>query len=283
MIIAGEKKVGVMTYIQQGPGALDYLPYRFGASRLLFRGPRRDLEAPYVAFIGGTQTFGKFIAQPYPLKVEHLTGVTSVNLGQLNAGLDVFAGEPIVCELASNARVTVLEVLGAANLSNLYYTVHPRRNDRFLKASAQLESLYPTVDFTQFNFTQHMLGHLWTMDAERFELVKRMLQRVWLKRMQQLIERLGKRVILLGLETSLESQNKNTARGPAFVTDEMLRALSGLIDAYLEVSCDAIDESARREGMVYTSFQEAAARTLQGPAFHTEIANKLRPVLDRLM
>ena len=53
-----------MTYDLQGLGALDYLPYRHGASRLVFRGPRRDLGAPYVAFLGGRRHLVNLLSNP---------------------------------------------------------------------------------------------------------------------------------------------------------------------------------------------------------------------------
>jgi len=36
--------------------SLSYAPCRYGLSRQFFRGTRRNLDAPYVAFIGGTET-----------------------------------------------------------------------------------------------------------------------------------------------------------------------------------------------------------------------------------
>ena len=281
----GEKKVGAMTYVTQGPGALDYFPYRYDASRLLFRGPRRDLEAPYVAFIGGTQTFGKFIEQPYPMKVEHLTGVTSANLGQQNAGLDVFANEPTVHGIAQNARVTVLEVLGAANQSNRFYAVHPRRNDRFLRAPGPLRKLYPDVDFTQFNFTQHMLNHLLETDPERFGQIKRSLQRAWVRRMERLMEALGDVVVLIDLSTKDEciDGQEQALSAPTFITNEMLHRLKQLSDGYVRMPPSTALNKEGTKGMVYSSFQVDAARALHGPDFHTQVAKALLPVLDRLM
>ena len=46
-----------MTYDALGAGALDYLPCRYGTSKLLFRGPRRPLKEPYIAFLSGTETY----------------------------------------------------------------------------------------------------------------------------------------------------------------------------------------------------------------------------------
>lgn len=36
----------------EGAG-LTYAPCRYGMSRILFRGPKRRLDTPYVAFVGG--------------------------------------------------------------------------------------------------------------------------------------------------------------------------------------------------------------------------------------
>ncbi|MDC1223540.1 DUF6473 family protein [Ascidiaceihabitans sp.] len=46
-----------MTYDVLGAGNLDYLPCRYGTSKLLFRGPRRPLKEPYIAFLSGTETY----------------------------------------------------------------------------------------------------------------------------------------------------------------------------------------------------------------------------------
>jgi len=272
-----------------GPGALDYLPCRYGTSKLLFRGPARVLEAPYVAFIGGTQTYGKFIKQPFPLKVEHLTGVTSVNLGQVNAGLDVFLLDPVVAEAARGARVTVLEVLGAVNLNNRLYRVHKRRNDRFLRAAAELEALYPEVDFSVFNFTNHMLSHLYTTAPARFAVVERVLQRTWLRRMRQLLAQLGGKVILLRSgETAPCARScfdgpTMTACGAALVTDEMVERLRPMVSAVVTVPLPDKPDRRMRQGMAFTSLEGAAAQAVPGPQAHTAAAQALKPVLDRLM
>ena len=43
---------------------------RYGASRLLVRGPKRALDQPYVAFLGGAETFAKETARPFPAVLE---------------------------------------------------------------------------------------------------------------------------------------------------------------------------------------------------------------------
>ena len=277
-----------MTYDVLGPGALDYLPCRYGTSKLTFRGPQRGMEAPYVAFIGGTQTFGKFIEQPFPLRVEHLTGVTSVNFGQVGAGLDVFATDPVVQEAARHARVTVVEVLGAANMNNPLYKVHQRRNDRFVWAAKDLRDLYPEVDFAQFNFTQHMLRDLHSRDAERFAQVLARLRRVWVRRMGRFLGNLKSPVVLVSFpnpdfnNAHSDEWSKVVGSGPAFVTVDMVAALKGRVSGFVEVPVLPGPDTAQ-EGLVFNPLEEAAAKLVATPAQHQLAADALRPVLDELM
>lgn len=274
-----------MTYDVLGPSVLDYLPCGYGTSKLIFRGPQRDLSGPYVAFLGGTQTFGKFIRQPYPLRVEHLTGVTSVNFGQINAGLDAFTTDPVVPTAARAARVTVLEILGAGNLTNRLYRVHKRRNDRFLYASADLKRLFPEVDFAQFNFTRHMLLELYQRDPQRFAVVRRGVQRVWVRRMRQLVGQVGDRVVLvrIGNDPLNQTWPAGNGFGPALVTDAMIEGLRDKVSAIVDVPATKPRLSEDSNTMVFNALEEAAAKTVAPPHMHEAVAQALLPVLDRLI
>ncbi len=75
-----------MTYNALATEAVNYFPCQYGASKLLFRGPRRKLRGDFVAFLGGTETYGKFIEAPFPMLLEYETGLKSVNLGCANVG-----------------------------------------------------------------------------------------------------------------------------------------------------------------------------------------------------
>ncbi len=186
-----------MTYDVLGAGALNYAPCTYGNSRILFRGPQRRLDAPYVAFVGGTETYGKFIKAPFPALVESHLGVNCVNFGIANAGVDVFLNDAALIDAANGAEVTVLQVVGAHNLSNRFYTVHPRRNDRFVTASPILASIYPEVDFSEFHFTRHMLNVLYRVSPERFAVVRSELRQAWVARMKLLLRRISTPVCLL--------------------------------------------------------------------------------------
>jgi hypothetical protein len=201
----------------------------------------------------------------------------------------VFLKDPVVPEAARGGRVTVLEVLGAVNLNNRLYRVHTRRNDRFLRASPDLLRLYPEIDFSQFSFTQHMLHHLYRTEPERFGVVQRALQRTWLRRMRQLLGQLGGKVVLLRLGgqgkcgAGFADRPAATYAGPALVSDAMMDQLRPVVSAVVDIPVQQYGEKFERDGMAYTSLEEAAARCVLGPQVHTVVARALQPVLDRLM
>jgi hypothetical protein len=186
-----------MSFQQPGPRGLDYKPCRYGTSRLTFRGPPRALDRPYVAFLGGTETYGKYIGRPFPDLLDETVPMPCVNLGVVNAGHDLYLNDPGVMDLARQARVCVLQIGGAQNMSNRFYTVHPRRNDRFVKASRLMRQIFSDVDFTDFAFTRHMLETLARFAPDRFGLLREELQQAWVARTRLLSENLGGRLILL--------------------------------------------------------------------------------------
>ncbi|MEO8243258.1 MAG: DUF6473 family protein [bacterium] len=275
-----------MAYAFSGEGALDYFPCNYGASRLLFRGPRRSLDRPYIAFLGGTETYGKYVPDPFPDLVEGEIGFGAVNLGCVNAGPDVYLNEPGVIEIASGAEAVVLQVVGATNLSNRYYTVHPRRNDRFIAATPMLKSLYRDVDFTDFHFTRHMLGSLETVSKERFELLISELRRAWVQRMQDLLARLPKRTVLLWMADDVPppaGQRRKLTRDPMFVDRDMIDELRPQAMAYVESVASEASRTTSLDGMAFAALEALAAGALPGPSVHREVANQLLVALDTVL
>lgn len=275
-----------MTYAYAGEGALDYLPCRYGTSRLLFRGPVRSLDAPYVAVLGGTETYGKYVPSPYPALIEAATGVRMINLGCNNAGLDVYLNEPAVLEIAGRAEATVVQMVGAQNVTNRYYTVHPRRNDRFLGATPMLKSIFREVDFTEFNFTRHMLLTLQAVSADRFEVLAEELRAAWVGRMKQLLARLPGRTVLLWMANQRPpdvARRANLRLEPLLVDTEMVAAVRPHATAYVEGVSSEAARNAGPEGMAFPPMEAPAAAGLPGPAVHAEVAALLAPVVQSLL
>lgn len=274
-----------MAYERMGEGALDYSPYRYGSSRLLFRGPRRRLEGEYVAVLGGTETYGRFIEKPFPTLIEATTGVQMVNFGCVNAGVDVFLNDSEVLAACRNAQATVIQVLGAQNMTNRYYAVHPRRNDRFLRASPLMKTIFREVDFTEFNFTRHMLSTLQSVSPEKFAILAEELKAAWVARMRLLLARLGSRTVLLWMSNAPPGAEDGPPRldhDPLLIDKSMVEAIAPLASAYVEVVGSSEARARDAEGMDPPPYDSAAAVGLPGPAVHQEVAKALAPVLLQL-
>ncbi|GHE06585.1 hypothetical protein U879_08735 [Defluviimonas sp. 20V17] len=275
-----------MTYEAKGAGGLDYHPCRYGTSKLVFRGPKRKLDGKFCAVLGGNATYGRFIERPFPAMVEEAAGLKMVNFGCMNAGVDVYLNDPGIVDLCDSARVTVVQVMGAHNMTNRFYAVHPRRNDRFLRASSLLKTIYREVDFTEFHFTRHMLRALQELSPERFEVVADELKAAWVARMRLLLRRITGKTVLLWVADHAPGAGAaplSLDREPLLVDRDMLDAVSTHATEYVEAISSPEARETGTQGMRISALDEAAAAELPGPAVHAEVARTLEPVLRRMM
>ncbi len=277
--------VGTMRHEVLGESGLSYAPCRYGMSRIFFRGPRRTLDDGYIAFIGGTDTYGKYIEHPYPMLCESELGQVCVNLGVVNGGVDAFVNDPTIMALCHDAKLTVVQMIGAQNLSNRFYKVHPRRNDRFLSASSVMRVLFSDVDFTEFSFNRHMLGTLFKRAPDRFEILRNELQEAWVARMRSMLTQIGPNAVLLWMSEQPLTDDPWHARSqpfksePMFVTRTMVDTLRPLVRDVIEVTPSAEARARGTEGMIFPFLHNDAASELLGVAVHEETAARLAPAL----
>ena len=229
-----------MSFENLSRGGLDYNQCQYGQSKLVFRGPFRMPQAVDVAVLGGSEVYGKFVEKPFPVLLEQAIGRTVINLGCMNASIDAFLDDPIIPEVCARARVAVVQVMGAQSLSNRYYGVHPRRNDRFVAAYGTLRQLYPEMDFSQFNFTRHLLTSLKDVSPDRFSEVVADLRRSWMMRMYELVSALGMPTVLLWISDhppglADDPHPDESGSDPLFVTREMLDQMSRITEGLVEV------------------------------------------------
>lgn len=272
----------------EGAG-LTYAPCRYGMSRILFRGPKRRLDTPYVAFVGGTETFGKFIDRPFPALIEREIGRTCVNFGTVNGGVDAFVNDPTIMAACHDAQLTVVQIMGANFLSNRFYSVHPRRNDRFLRASTVLQAIYSDVDFSDFTFTRHMLGRLLELSPERFDIVVHELREAWIARMRNMLGQIGPKSVLLwfGREEMSNDPWNMSARplqaDPLFITESMINELRPMVLDVITVTPSEIALRQGTKGMYFSGVQEKAASEMLGVACHSEVSSALVPTIRNLI
>ncbi len=272
-----------MTMDSLSESALDYLPVRYGKSKLLYRGPKKDLSAPFVAFLGGTETYGKYVEDPFVDQLDRRVQPSCINFGCINAGVDVFLNDPFLPEAARQAQVTVLQVPGAQNMSNRLYQVHPRRNDRFVSATKMLQSIFPDVDFAAFHFNKHLLTHLKQLSPERYRIVEQELHEAWKARVGHLTQRIQGRLIFVWISERTPDDETHKPCEPLHVTRDMLEALRPSVTELVEVVLSPEARNAGTDGMVFNEMEEPAAMEIMGPLAHAEVADALQPVLESLL
>lgn len=275
-----------MTYENLGGNALDYYPCRYGKSKLLFRGPKRKLEQPYVAVLGGTETYGKFLARPYSTLAEERLDHAFVNLGCINSGVDVFVNDQAITDICRDAAVTVIQITGTQNMSNRFYAVHPRRNDRFLRASNLLKTVFREVDFTDFNFTKHLLCTLKETSADKFAMVEDELKEAWLGRMKQLISKIDGRVVLLWMADHAPHKTNDCGldgSDPLFVGQEMIDQLRPFVAGYGQVVVSAEEIQAGQEELQFSEIEAPATAGMLGTLAHEKAAEVLEELLTDLL
>ncbi|SLN69987.1 hypothetical protein ROJ8625_03662 [Roseivivax jejudonensis] len=274
-----------MNFASSDRGGVDYEPCRYGNSRITFRGPKAACAGDFIAMIGGTETYGKFVPDPCSAQLGRATGLPVANFGIPNAGLDAFVHDPSILGIAAGARHSVVQVMGAQNMSNRFYSVHPRRNDRFVRASDTLMGLFPEIDFTDHAFTRSMLQALLDTAPDRFALVVAEVQAAWVARMKMILAEIGGAPVLLWAARDEPPEAATFAAGdtlsgdPLFVTRPMLEALRPRVRDIVVYTPSASARAAGTSGMVFSDFDASAAARMLGAEAHTEIAEALYPLL----
>lgn len=262
--------------------AIDYAPCRYGGSRLWFRGPRRALRSPYVACLGGSNVYGRFVAEPWTQLLETRCAAPVVNLGVENAGIDAYLNDPGALSTAAQAKVVLIQLTGVHNTSNRFYATHPRRNDRFLKASQALISLYPEMDFTEVHFTRHLLARLNGICPDRFAMIAREARMAWQARIKTVIAQMKGKVILLWFAPSGLGDDADCEIGEEpFLTRQTVLGLLPHVHQLIEVVPP--EWRGPEESLDVPPFELTRAAHLPGPAAHRSVAQTLAPVVRDLL
>lgn len=271
-----------MSYELKSADALVSELCSYGESKLRVRGPERDFGTPYISFLGGTEVFGRFVERPFTQGIESQLGLTCINLGCMNAGIDAFLHDEPLMEIAASGQMTVLQVMGAQNLTNSFYKVHPRRNDRFLRAYDTLAHLFPEVDFTDFNFNKHLLTSLKAISEDRFERVCAGLQETWLTRMGRVVDALDGRVVLLWMRYDMSTTDV-LGPAPCLVDRSMVDVLRPRVFDVIELEVTTAGQAQDIPGMIFGPMDLPAARLMIGPKEHDRIADEVASRLLKML
>lgn len=206
----------------------------YPGSKLMCRGPARKLDGDFIAVLGGAETLSAHLSHDVAQVIEEVTGVTCVNLSAAHAGPAAYLSDAGLLMNVARARAVVLSIPGAHLARNTCFHAHSRRNDRVVRQSSGLRSLFPEVDFISCPFVRHMLGEMERVSKGRFAVVRDALRKGWGTGMADLIAAADAPVygLWLGQRHPEELADTLDAGDPLFVTRDMLNSLnlSGLVE-----------------------------------------------------
>lgn len=278
-----------MSDLAQKNEVLDYQSYRFGRSKQRFRGPQPDLSQPYVAFIGGSEPYGKYVPRPFPMQVQDRLDFPCANWGTPGAGPSFFLRDPVVLEACSNAKACVISVMGAVAMSNRMYTVFKRRNSRVRETSATLKALYPHMSLGDFRFAHNMLRKMHQKNPNNFKVLEIEMREAWKARMRDLLEEIETTRVLLWMSKRAPEEEPHAqdpesfTSAPAFVNREMLEAIAPMADVLVEyVAGHGMDELAE-DGRIFPEEKADAALRHPGMTMHRQVAELLEDPLRQII
>ncbi len=274
-----------MNQLSAAERGLDYAPYDFGSAPLTLRGPKKEPDGDYIAMLGGSETYGKYVQYPFPDLVEAVTGVQVLNLGVMNAGIGAFTDDENVSELCNRSKATVVQVLGAQNMSNPLYSVHARRNDRVLGATPALKELYQGLDLTEVHFTRHLMNKLRRLSEESFSEVREVLRDAWVSQMRKLLGQIEGEVMLLWISSRgpQEPEDLSDPTDPLFVDRRMLAALKDQFHTLVEIRLLDEPDEKKLFGKIYAASEADAAMQMPGPRAHGQIAQTIASALQPIL
>lgn len=268
---------GDMKYEPLASSTLDYHYVTYGNSRIQFRGPAPDLDKPYTVFLGGIETFGKFLRSPFPNLVSTALGTQCLNLGCTHAGPDVYLNDASILELCNQADQVFIQIPSAHALSNRFYKVHPRRNDRFVAATVLLRSIYLDVDFTEFSFTRHMLQSLHRRSPDRFDVVLAELQAIWHTRLVLLMQKIKtpKTVLWFARHSPDQQSLEDFKQDPLFVNRAMVDDMAWYANRLVEIPYRPKTKGYVDRGLIHAPHETPMTQHLMGQAAHMVAADML--------
>ena len=172
----------------------------------MLRGPKKSCKHFYGFCLGGADTFGGKVPDPFSAMLEREMGMPILNLGAQHSGAGFYSEDDAIHEIIENAQVIFTEAPSVVNQTNPFYCVHLRRNDRFVTALGPLNDLFPEADFVECHFTKHLITKPITIDAARADIVFRTLQDEWVRNLTVMRARWRAKTVVYWYKTLQASQ-----------------------------------------------------------------------------
>ncbi len=126
-----------------------------------------SIAGPYIAVLGGAETYGRHMSSPYAVTLSQMLGCQVMNLGTVHGGLDSLDRTIGLTAYARQAQAIVIECPDPRHSTNAYYHVHRYNNDRVIGVTAAFRAAFRGIDTGSL----HYVGHVWkacqTIDPDR--------------------------------------------------------------------------------------------------------------------
>ena len=94
-----------MSYVAMDARPVDFILCQYGNSKNLFRGPKKSCKHSYGVCLGGADTFGGKVPNPFSAMLEREMGMPILNLGAQHSGAGFYTEDDAIHEIIENAQV----------------------------------------------------------------------------------------------------------------------------------------------------------------------------------
>ncbi len=229
---------------------VDYHLYQLPSTNLKFRGPEpRIADGEFISCLGAAQTFGCFVDRPYPVLLQQLLGVGTLNLGYGGAGPRFFNRHPELIDIVNRGRLAVVQIMSGRSEDNSRFESRglellTRRSDgKQMSADAAwrsvLEVRYAWRRVPVLRTIARKVCRSWgTRDAKRLLAETRS---NWIDNYKQLLDAIEVPTVLLwfskrspDFQDSFEDLHKFMGVYPQFVTRPMVESIAGDADYFVD-------------------------------------------------
>jgi hypothetical protein len=230
---------------------VDYHLYELeGLEAYPMRGPRQvsDRSERYVAYIGAAQTFGRFVARPFPELVAERIGVPALNLGRSGAGPTWYRDTPAAMEWLNSADAVVVQVMSGRSVPNSMMDVPYVGGAVTFREGGPPNPTFSTGKGTTVEGMRAARAYEWVIEHHDEETVRRIVAESranWIDLMTGLLDDVSTRTVLLWFShrpPQYREAYTSVARlfggFPQLVNREMVDAVREHADRYVEVVTD---------------------------------------------
>jgi len=288
---------------------VDYHLYTLeGLEQYPLRGPRRvaGRTERYVAYVGAAQTFGRFVAHPFPELVSERIGVPALNMGRAGEGPAWYLETDGVLDWLRGAEAVVVQVMSGRSVPNSMMATPYSGGAIVFREGGPPDPTFWTGKGTTVPGMRAGKAYQWLIEHTDEETVRRVVaetRSTWVQLMSDLLDAVQTRTVLLWFShrppryrEGFSSVGRLFGGFPQMVNEEMVGEVRAHADEYVEVVTERgrpqtlrnletgeIEEVFDREHFPNRPDETRALNTYYpSPEMHEDVVGPLSEALIRL-